>query len=123
MDQKQVRIKIGETIDTHCRRCPYNGGDSRNVCELCPIYMELRRLGQELSRKGQKRGGREIERLLAKGRKLTPLEVMRLYELGVDRSAISAALQIPRHRLHRYNDLYIRPLIAQGGDENERGMG
>lgn len=118
MDLKETRIEIGKMLDENCNAgCKYRG--LRRMCELCPIYFKLRRLGDELISEQERRKGREIERILDKAGRITAREVMRLYELGADREDIADALGVPVHKLGRYKEIYIRPLLASGQAKRE----
>lgn len=112
MDVKETRIKIGRLLDDHCRPCRYH--HQRRMCELCPIYFKLRRLGDSLVSERERHRGAEIERILDKRERINAWDVMRLYELGADHEDIADVLGIPLSKLGRYKELYIRPLLASG---------
>ena len=112
MDEHRTRIQIGRLLDDHCRPCDYQG--RRRMCELCPIYFRLRRLGDSLISEEERNRAEQIELILDRGRNITAWEVMRLYELGADHEEIADVLGVPVRKLGRYKELYIRPLLASG---------
>lgn len=100
----ELLVQVGECLD-RCRRCHYGKHPDLEICDLCPVYLEISGLRNELfPNRKEDFANKRIQSILEKGPDITKSELEYLICVKVPNRVIADRLDMGVRDLNKLID-------------------